>query len=379
LALAYVAVRGYDAVRELEAPAPPVDPDPRSYGRTRRRLMVAGMARSLATLGWLAFGLAPRTRDQTPAGVRQLRLALSAGALAASAALEFPVEFVEEFVLERTYGMTKRRAGEWALERLKVLAVTLAVTLPLVELFAAAVRRAPRRWPLLATLGVAPLLVLANLIGPTLILPLFNRYEPFEGALADRLRRLAARYGVGDAEILRVDMSRQTEKANAFVTGLFGTHRIVLGDTLIEHFAPDEIEFVVAHELGHYVLRDIWRSVGIGTLSTGLVLILAAHLAARSRDEPPETIRSLLRLAFFGSVCGTALSPFTAAFSRSRERAADRFALRATQDSRAGIAAFTRLRGRNLAEDEQPPWMEILFSSHPSLGSRIATLAEAGR
>ena len=104
-----------------------------------------------------------------------------------------------------------------------------------------------------------PLFVLANLIVPVYILPLFNKFEPLTGPLEVRLRALATRFGVGDAEILRMDMSRQTKKANAFVAGIGSTHRIVLGDTLIDKFEPDEIEFVVAHELGHYVTRDTWR------------------------------------------------------------------------------------------------------------------------
>ena len=79
------------------------------------------------------------------------------------------------------------------------------------------------------------------------------------GSLEERLRALATRFGVGDADILRMDMSRQTRKANAFVTGIGRTHRIVLGDTLIDGFEPSEIEFVVAHELGHYVSKDTWR------------------------------------------------------------------------------------------------------------------------
>ena len=120
-------------------------------------------------------------------------------------------------------------------------------------------RRAPQRWPWIAIAATPALLAFANVIVPTFIMPLFNKYLPLEGALAERIRALAARYGVGGATILRFDMSRQTKKANAFVTGVFGTRahrdrrhaaRRVLAD--------DETLFVVAHELGHYVRRDPW-------------------------------------------------------------------------------------------------------------------------
>ena len=105
----------------------------------------------------------------------------------------------------------------------------------------------------------------ANVVAPTFVMPLFNKYIPLEGPLEKRIRDLAGRYGVGNATILRFDMSRQSKKANAFVTGVFGTERIALADTLLDEFSDDETYFVVAHELGHYVRRDPWVSIALGT------------------------------------------------------------------------------------------------------------------
>jgi len=226
------------------------------------------------------------------------------------------------------------------------------------------------------TAGMFPLLVFANVIVPNLIMPLFNRFEPLEGPLAKRLRALAARFGAGDANILRVDMSRQTEKANAYVTGLFGSKRIVVSDTLLDHFTEPEIEFVVAHELGHYVSSDVWRYVGVGTASAGAIFVGASVIAGRS-DVPPASATGLGRMMFAASVLGVLVGPMLAAYSRSRESAADRFALAATKNAQSGIDAFVRLRDRNLAEEEPPRWMEVLFSTHPSLRSRIAALERA--
>ena len=115
-------------------------------------------------------------------------------------------------------------------------------------------------------------------------MPLFNRYEPVTGELEQRIRALAARYGVGNAAILRFDMSRQTKKANAFVTGVLGTERIALGDTLVEAFEDDETLFVVAHELGHYVRRDPWLAIALGTAALAVTL-LAADAALRANDR----------------------------------------------------------------------------------------------
>jgi STE24 endopeptidase len=375
--LGYTLVRLREAVALASRPTAALAPDPKAYGRSRRALMLAGMARSLATLAASAYAIGPLVE---PAGgtreTRPRRLALVTAGLVASTLLELPADYVEGIALERRYGLSKQSDRAWLLERAKSAAVALAIGVPLVELLATAVDRAPRSWPLVAAAGSVPLLVLANVVAPTFIAPLFNTFEPLEGDFAERIRELAARYGAGDATILRVDMSRQTEKANAYVTGLFGTKRIVIGDTLLDRFEESETLFVVAHELGHYVARDVWRGVALGAVAAALVFGGGNRLA-REPGRQLASAAGLARLSFGVSLAGALAGPLLAAFSRGRERAADTFALRATGDGAAGAAAFARLRERNLAEDEQPLWMEVLFSSHPSLGSRIARLEAA--
>ena len=372
----YLALRTVQAVRDLREPAPALEQDAKAYGRLRRRLMLVGIARSLAELAFVAYGpgaaLAPR--DGTPEP-RPRRVALLGAALALSTVLDLPAAYVEGPVVERRFGLSKQTPRAWALDHLKAFGVSFAIGLVLLEALATTIERFPRTWPLLATAATFPLLVLANVVAPNLIMPLFNEFKPLEGPLERRLRALAAPYGADDAAILRVDMSRQTEKANAYVTGLFGSKRIVVGDTLLEHFAEPEIEFVVAHELGHFVSRDVWRGVGIGTAAAAAVYIGAKLIAERGPSL--ASAAGLGRLFFAASLLGLAIGPPMAAFMRTREAAADRFALAATRDAQAGIDAFVRLRARNLAEDEQPRWMELLFSSHPSLRSRIADLERA--
>jgi len=375
--LGYTAIRAREAIADCARPAPELASDPAAYGGVRRAYMLAGIARSFATLATTAYAVAPALEptDGTTEP-RARRIAIVAAGIVATTLLELPIDYVEGFVLERRYGLSKQTAEAWIADRAKGLGLSLALTVPLVEALAFAIERAPESWPLIATAGTLPLVILANVVAPTYIAPLFNTFAPVEGDFANRIRELAGRYGAGDATILRVDMSRQTEKANAYVTGLFGTKRIVIGDTLLDRFEERETLFVVAHELGHYVAADVWRGVALAMVSSAAIFFGSRQMARRD-GESLATTTGLARLAFAMSLLGTLAGPVLAGFSRNRERAADRFAITATSDASSGAAAFRRLRERNMAEDEQPAWMETLFSSHPSLRSRIAALEEA--
>jgi STE24 endopeptidase len=371
--LGYTAVRVADARRERANPSTPTPGDARAYGAEKRALMLAGMGRSLASLAMTAFVIAPPLDRMLPERPRALKLGLAIGALTLLGSVaELPADYVEGIALERRYGTATQTDADWLNDRIKSVALGGVFAFGMALAADALVRRLPRTWPLVAIAAAPPLLAVLTVLVPTFVMPLFNKFVPIEGALEERIRALARAYDVGNAQILRVDMSRRTTKANAYVTGVLGTERIVLGDTLIEHFQDDETLFVVAHELGHYVARDAWRGIGV---SSGLlaVTILGAH--ALNRARPILTLADALQFAFYASLITTLLGPVGAAYSRQIEWAADRFALAATNDAASGMAAFARLREQNLAEDEQPAWMETLFTSHPSLKARIAALA----
>lgn len=372
----YAALRAAQALRDLRAPAPPQTvPDPRAYGAARRALVLAGLARSLASQAFTAFVLAdPLDRALRPLA-RPLRApAFALTAYALDTLRELGTEYAEGHALERVYGTSDQSARAWLADQAKAAAVGAVAVALLTALADAIVVRAPRRWPLVAIAAVPPLLAFATVIVPAFVMPLFNRYEPVTGELEARIRALAARYGVGDAQILRFDMSRQTKKANAFVTGVLGTERIALGDTLVASFREDETLFVVAHELGHYVMRDPWTGIALGTAALAATL-LAADAALRSTtgrrlNSPAQGAR----LAFYASLAQLALMPLANAASRALERRADRFAVAATGDRAAGARAFRRLGEQNLAELDPPRWAELLFGTHPSLASRIRAL-----
>lgn len=374
----YTACRVVQSMRVLQNPPPPLPKDAARYGRLRRGLALTGTLRSLASAAAFASGGAAaslaRPLKFAPVALRPAFFVW--GGLLASSILELPAAYFEDHEFERRFGLTEQSSRDWFIEHLKGEAIGTLVMSALSVPFAKLLRKKPDRWPLFTTLGLVPLSVLAGLIVPVFIAPLFNKFEPLTGALEERLRALARRYGVGDADILRMDMSRQTKKANAYVTGMFKTHRIVIGDTLLETFPDAEIEFVVAHELGHYLSHDSWRMTALGVASAVSMFVLSNAMIPpakrREFDDPARlyelyawmlAFSALLRLPVF-------------AFSRSREWAADEFAAAATGAPKTGAAAFKRLREQNLAEEEVPRWYELLFSSHPSLGERIRALQE---
>jgi Zn-dependent protease with chaperone function len=376
-AAGYVAWRTRESYAELRAPSPPLPKNAAAYASLRRALDVVGTLRDTAAFAAFAFGPLGTRLDRATAGMRPwLRPAAYLGTLSmVSAFTELPVSFIESYTLERRFGLSDQSERDWLSDYAKGALISGGITALLATLFGFAVRWAPRRWPLLAGAGTFPLFVIANLIVPVYVLPLFNRFEPITGALEERLRGLATRFGVGDAAILRMDMSRQTRKANAFVTGVGNTHRIVLGDTLIGAFPDNETEFVVAHELGHYVHKDTWRLIGLGEV-LALILFFSSNAVVSQAEHDELRDRPLLVIRLYAMMLVTTqlLRPFLFAFSRSREWAADRFAVAATNDAAAGASAFRRLRDQNLADEDPPVWYELFFASHPSLRARIAAL-----
>jgi len=180
--------------------------------------------------------------------------------------------------------------------------------------------------------------------------------------------------------VFKFDMSKRTKAANAALTGIGNTRRIILGDTLINEFTPDEIETVLAHELGHQVNRDIPLMIIFGTLST-LVSLYLASLALNwavgyfgfTAPADPAALPALMLIL---SIYGLVTMPLDNAFSRWRERLADGYSLQATNQPGAFASAMTRLANQNLSEVDPEKWVVFLFYSHPPLNERIAMANE---
>jgi STE24 endopeptidase len=217
-------------------------------------------------------------------------------------------------------------------------------------------------------------------------MPIFNKFTPVgeeHADLAQRLIKLAEQAGTKIKGVYKMDMSRRTKQANAALMGTGNTRRIVLGDTLINEFSDDEIETILAHELGHHVHNDIPWMIAFGTLTTALsfyLVSLAMNWAIQAFGltgiADPASLPALMILL---SLYGLILMPINNAFSRWRERMADDYALEATGKSDSFAEAFTRLANQNLSEVDPQPWVVFLFYSHPPLNARIAKAEKWGQ
>ncbi len=291
-----------------------------------------------------------------------------------------PFAWYAGFVRQHAYGLSTETAGEWLADWGKGTAITALVAALLLWIPYRLLRASPERWWLWTGLLTAPLTALAMIVAPVWIAPLFDEYGPMrDRALEARIHQLAARAGIPDSRIYEVRKSDETRQVNAYVTGFGGTKRIVLWDTLLDRLEPDEVLFVMGHEIGHFVLRHtltvILGATLLATLSLFVVHRVAGRLIARFHQrfgfDRLDDVASLPLLMLVGGVVMLATTPAALAVSRWQEREADRFGLEITRDNQAAARAFVRLHDENLAVPRTGLLYRLWRGSHPDLADRI--------
>ena len=370
----------------------------KQYARIRRRLWAVDTAIGLIyALAWLGLGWTVSLRDWLTPIANSIAIlfghwfypsvvvnwllpplfALVFGGIIA--VLMFPLSYYSGFVLPHRFGQSNQSLKDWIIDQLKGLLIAAPIGLLLLEIVYVLLRAYPQTW----WLWVAGVLLIFNILlsnlAPVLIMPIFNKYVPLgdeHADLAARLIKLAERAKTKVRGVFKFDMSKRTKAANAALTGIGNTRRIILGDTLINEFTPDEIETVLAHELGHHVNRDIPLFIVFGTLST-LVSLYVASLALNWAVgffgfTAPADPAALPALSLILTLYGLLTMPIDNAFSRWREHLADRYSLQATNQPGAFASAMTRLANQNLSEVDPEKWVVFLFYSHPPLRERIS-------
>jgi STE24 endopeptidase len=360
--------------------------------RTKLAVLLLSTLWTVTRLVWFASKRrAARLRASVENVLPERRLASAvffAMTMALSWLSSLPVSYVGGHQVERRFGLTKQSARGWLGDQAKGLLLGVLLQTPLLTASYAVIRRRPRDWWLIIAGASVPLTVALSNLAPVFLMPLFNRFEPLrDEALAARIRSLAERSGVRVSDVYEMDMSRQSEKPNAMFTGLGNTKRIVLGDTLLAGFSEDEVEAVVAHELGHQVHGDIWRLIGFGAgAGFGIAWLLSrigplAVRRTRQRTGASEIgdEASLPILALLVTAMGLFLMPVQAAFSRAMERRADRFAIELTRNGAAYARAMERLATQSLADPDPPRPVVVMLYSHPPIVERIRAAQDAER
>lgn len=361
----------------------------KEYARIRRRLWLADMFFSTAyALIWLFTGWAIGLRQGLQEWLMQ-RGALQSidGWLVALFALIFggiyavltlPLAYYSGFVLPHRFGQSTQTLKDWLLDQLKGIAIGAPLGLLLLELLYWALRVTGTWWWAWAAGGLFLFNVLLTNLAPVLILPIFNKYVSLgdeHAELAERLLKLAERSGTKVRGVFKFDMSRRTREANAALTGIGNTRRIILSDTLLSEFTADEIETVLAHELGHHVHRDIPLLIVFGAFITTVGLFLASQALnwaiGAFHFTSPADVAALPALQLILNAYGLLVTPLSNAVSRWRESLADDYALQMTHKGEAFASAFTRLANQNLGEVDPEKWVVYFFYSHPPLGERI--------
>ena len=287
-----------------------------------------------------------------------------------------PLEFYGSYIIEHRFGLSNQTIIKWIWEKMKSLALSLIIGIPVSLVFYYLIRKAGENWWLYFSIFIFIISVFLARIAPVVIFPLFYKFTELEnGEIREKVEKILSDVKIDIKGIFSFNMSKDTKKANAGFTGLGRSKRIILSDTLLEKFTPDEIAVVFAHEAGHYKHRHIIKNIMFSTViifGTFYVCSVLYSVTARSMGyENVYELAALPLLVFYLMLAGLIMMPVTNFISRKYEFQADRYALSATSDLNSFISTMEKLAETNLADKEPHPAVEFFLYSHPSIKRRI--------
>jgi len=290
--------------------------------------------------------------------------------------ISIPLSFYGGFVLEHIYKLSNQKISGWTKNELKKFLISLMLIMIMVEIMYIFLRNFPNSWWIFVTIIWIFFSVIMAKLAPVLIFPLFYKSVPLDNKeIKDSLKSLAEGTGINIKGVYKINLSKDTKKANAALAGLGNTRRVLLADTLLDSYTIDEIKSVFAHELGHHVYHHIWKMLVIGTIS-GCLCFASCHLVL-SKAIVVLRYQNIHDIAAFPVVCivlaasGFVLLPFQNAISRRFERACDRYAIDKTNNPESFISTMNKLAEQNLADRTPNRLVELLFYSHPPISRRI--------
>jgi STE24 endopeptidase len=370
----------------VEENTQPDTPEAREYNRTKRWLGMGDMAISIGFLVLLlATGWSSTLRDAA------IRLSREHYALQLfyyvlflsifSKILGFGLDFYS-FRLEHRFNLSNQRLTGWLIDEAKGWLLGLVLATVLCEIIYALIRTSPEHWWIFAWLIFIGMFIFFAQIAPVVLFPLFYKFAPLQNdELRARLVRLGERAGTRVRGVYEWKLSEKSKKANAALTGLGNTRRIILADTLLQNYSTDEIEAVLAHELGHHVHGHIVKSIFVEAAVT-LAGFWAANEALRYAIDQQKMFEHLTDFAnlpllvLVSTILSLVLMPALNAYSRFTERQADVYCWKSVPNIAPYVSAMEKLNKQNLSESHPSRLVELLFHSHPPISKRIAAAEE---
>jgi Zn-dependent protease with chaperone function len=361
------------------------------YNRLKRR---AGILSSLAGAAWLAVLLAAGgsawLADRAAAVSRSFPSPLDRAAAVVLCVVvvavgwelvSLPFAVYRSFHLERKYGLSSEPLATWVGDHLKAFAIGLLFVTGAGLVVYGTIDLAGRYWWVAAAAIFTVATIGISQIAPVVLMPIFYRFKPLDReSLCERLLALSQRAGVPVLGAFEWGLGEKTTRANAALVGAGRTRRIILSDTLLNHYSDDEIEVILAHEMAHHVYHDIWSALALETLVVAAALYAAdaavTFAGSVAGVSTPRDLAALPLMILAGGLVSLLLTPVSNAWSRHNERRADRFALTLTGRPAAFITAMRRLGAQNLAEASPSAPVFWFFHTHPTIEERIAAARE---
>jgi STE24 endopeptidase len=374
------AEAGVRLLRPRPATRPSAPADLRSYfseeeiargaAFTRPQLALA-LGRGAVELGTLAL-----LTFRPPRVLRRRARPVLAGAVAAGAmAVGLSLPPLPLAVVSRrraiAVGLVTQSWRGWAVDQLKATGIEAALATAGGGTVVTVIRRYPRSWWALGAAGSVLVGALFAALAPVVLDPVFNDYTPLpEGETRSDVLELARAAGLKVSDVYSVDASRRTTAANAYVTGLGPTKRVVLFDTLLDRYNREEVRVVVAHELAHVRQRDVLRGVAYATIVAPAAALAVQRLSwtlTDARDGPAALPALVLAAALVSAPIGLIGNRL----SRALERRADAYSLKLTDSPQAFVSFERAIARQNVADLDPPRWMTALLATHPSTAERI--------
>ena len=354
--------------------------DAKVYNRIKVKLSIVDLIINIVFITLLAFSgisrfLVEIIEPYSPNLYLQFLVFLTTVGMAGGI-IGFPLEFYSSYILEHRFKLSNQSFLKWIIERAKSLLVGLALGIPVALAFYYFLRVTGGLWWVYFSIFLFLVSILLARLAPVLIFPIFYTFKPMENSeIGEKILTIIQKYKIQIKGIFSFNMSKETKKANAGFTGIGKSKRIILSDTLIENFSPDEIAVIFAHEVGHYRRRHIVKNIFL----SGIVIFISFYICGQVYDwslykfgfSNVYDIAAIPILFFYLSLFSLLTMPLTNFISRKYEIEADDFSIKATGDRGSFISGMEKLAEINLADKEPNPIVEFLFYGHPSIKKRI--------